>query len=431
MKQTSIHFEPCKIQVSELHNKRLKILDYVRETLSKNNEWWSSIPSLADGVKQIRKIVKDKTGRKMQAKAVPYHEAVVVIDERTTMDDLHRLADAYKTRYGITCVQIAIHRDEGRWTDGDGTSTGTDINDPNAAAAGEIWQPNLHAHMVFDWYNHKTGKSIKTTKQDARDMQTICAEVLGMERGVSSDKQHMDAQRYKAHAQAAEVETLRSQIKQLSTAKAAREETVKTIQEVGSGVREVVGGVVEGLGDMFTGKAKKLQAELTKQAEKAAAREKQMADLEKDYKKARSNEDALRKKADRLQDTLDDRTWKLTDTENALSSIRKNLLNVVNTYIDLPNSANHKINFANWWNGCMDIAEGKTIDRDEIHYDNHTLAMRNGPVRLRWRKTIEARLSETWLSLKDWCVKALTSPWCKVDGIDNAPAQEQRRGRHI
>ena len=430
MKQTSIHFEPCKIQVSELHNKRVKKLDYVREALSKDNEWWSSISSLADGAKEIRKIVKEKTGRKMQAKAVPYHEAVVVIDERTTMDDLHRLADAYKTRYGITCVQIAIHRDEGRWTDGDGTSTGTDINDPNAAAAGEIWQPNLHAHMVFDWYNHKTGKSIKTTKQDTRDMQTICAEVLGMERGVSSDKQHMDARRYKAHAQAAEVETLRSQIKQLSTAKAAREETVKTIQEVGSGVREVVGGVVEGVGNMITGRAKKLQAELTKQAEKAAAREKQISDLEKDYKRARSNENALRDKADKLQETLDNITWKLTDTENALSSSRRNLWKVLNTYFDLTNSA-AKINFANWWNGCMDMAEGKTIDRDEVAYNGHSLAMRNGSVRLRWRETIEARLSETWLSIKDWCARALTSPWCKVDGIDNASDRDQRRGRHI
>lgn len=428
MKQTSIHFEPCKIQVSELHNRRLKKLDYVREALSKNNEWWSSISSLADGAKELRKIVKDKTGRKMQAKAVPYHEAVVVIDERTTMDDLHRLADAYKTRFGINCVQIAIHRDEGRWTDGDGTSTGTDINDPNAAAAGEIWVPNLHAHMVFDWYNHRTGKSIKTTKQDARDMQTICAEVLGMERGVSSDKQHMDAQRYKAHAQAAEVETLRSQIKQLSTTKAAKEETVKTIQEVGSGVREVVGGVVEGIGDMVTGRAKKLQAELTKQAEKAAAREKQISDLEKDYKIALSNEKCLRNEADKLQEKLDDRTWKLSDTENALNNIRKNIMNVIYTYFHLIDSS---IKFGNWSNGCIDMAEGKTIDRDEITYDNHTLAMRNGPVRLRWRETIEARLSETWLSLKDWCGKALTSPWCKVDGIDNAPEQGQRRGRHI
>lgn len=430
MKQTSIHIEPCKIQVSELHNKRLKKLDYVREALSKNNEWWSSISSLADGAKEIRKIVKEKTGRKMQAKAVPYHEAVVVIDERTTMDDLHRLADAYKTRYGITCVQIAIHRDEGRWTDGDGTSTGTDIDDPNAAAAGEIWQPNLHAHMVFDWYNHRSGKSIKTTKQDARDMQTICAEVLGMERGVSSDKQHMDARRYKAHAQAAEVESLRGQIKQLSSARTVKEETVKTIQEVGSGVREVVGGVVEGLGDMFTGKAKKLQAEVTKQAEKAAAREEQMSDLEKDYKIALSNEKALRDKADRLQDTLDNITWKLTDTENALSSSRRNLWKVLNTYFDLTNSA-AKINFANWWNGCMDMAEGKTIDREEVAYNGHSLTMRDGPVKLRWRETIEARLSEAWISLKDWCEKALTSPWCKVDGIDNAPEQGQRRGRHI
>lgn len=425
MKQTSIHFSPCKTQVSEVHNKRLKKLDYVRESLSKDNEWWSSIPSLAQGEKEIRKLVKEKTGRKMQAKAVAYHEAVVVIKPTTTMDELHRLADAYKERFGITCVQIAIHRDEGRWTDGDGVSTGTD---PIAEPSNEIWKPNLHAHMVFDWYNHTTGKSVKTNKQDTRDMQTICADILGMERGVSSDKQHMDAQRYKAHAQAAEVDKLRSQIKQLSSAKATKEETVKTIQEIGSGVREVVGGVVEGIGDILTGSKKKLQADLQTQAEKATAREKQMDELTKDYKIARSNEDALRKKANKLQETLNDTAWKLTETKNTLSCIRKNLKNVLNTYFDL---TEQKINFDNWFNGCMDMAEGKTIDRSEVQYNGHSLSMQDSSVKLRWRERIEARLTSSWYSLKEWCEKALTSPCCKVDGIDNAPEQEQRRGRKL
>ena len=51
--------------------------------------------------------------------------------------------------------------------------------------------------MVFDWYNHDNGKSWKTSKQDARDMQTIAAEVLSMGRGQESTKQHLDGLSYK------------------------------------------------------------------------------------------------------------------------------------------------------------------------------------------------------------------------------------------
>ena len=52
---------------------------------------------------------------------------------------------------------------------------------------------------MFDWYDHSTGKSIKTTSLDAIEIRTICAEVLGMERGVL-EKKHLEASRYKAQA---------------------------------------------------------------------------------------------------------------------------------------------------------------------------------------------------------------------------------------
>ena len=122
---------------------------------------------------------RKKTGRKMQAKAEPLREGVVVIKEDTTMEELQELGKRFQERFGVTPVQIAIHKDEG-------------------ALAGEVWKPNLHAHIVFDWYDHSTGKSIKTTSLDAIEMQTICAEVLGMERGVSSEKKHLEASRYKS-----------------------------------------------------------------------------------------------------------------------------------------------------------------------------------------------------------------------------------------
>ena len=185
MAQTSIHIKPCKVSSSEVHNKREKELDYVISSLSKNNEYWEleKGKSLTSYVEETRCLVKTKTGRKMQAEAVPLHEAVVVIQDNTTMDNLKRIAERFRERFGITCVQIAIHRDEGK----------------------DAQHLNLHAHMIFDWYNHVTGKSIRTSKADASEMQTICAEELGMERGVSSSKKHLDAQRYKAKVRETEL----------------------------------------------------------------------------------------------------------------------------------------------------------------------------------------------------------------------------------
>lgn len=200
-KQTSMHLRPCK-EIAEAHNYRCKELDYVRSKLShKNENWmWDENKCLADRREEIRKLVKEKTGRKMQAKAVPLHEGVVVIDECTTMEDLKKLGKAFHNRFGCECIHISIHRNEGHWVDKEGYDVGlkpTDNPTEEQLNNGVTWKPNLHAHMVFDWYNHETGKSIRTSKQDARDMQTICAEVLNMERGRQSSKKHLDGLSFK------------------------------------------------------------------------------------------------------------------------------------------------------------------------------------------------------------------------------------------
>lgn len=221
MAKTSVHFQPCK-EISEIHNYRKKKLDYVRTQLTNKNEnWmWDSSKSLADRREEIRKLVKEKTGRKMQSKAVPLHEAVVVIDNKTTMDDLKKLGKIYQQRFGIECVHISIHRDEGHWVNRNGEDVGlkpTDNPTQEQIIEGVTWKPNLHAHMVFDWYNHDNGKSWKTSRQDARDMQTIAAEVLSMGRGQESTKQHLDGLSYKIAQKMEETEVQEIYIKNLQT----------------------------------------------------------------------------------------------------------------------------------------------------------------------------------------------------------------------
>lgn len=211
-KQTSVNVQPVK-GGSEEHNKREKQLDYVRKDLSHLNQYWES-DTQANRLANIKALYQSKTGQKMQAKATPIREGVVVIQDSTTMADLHRLADAYRDRLGIEVFQIAIHRDEGYQNS-------------------KEWKPNLHAHLVFDWTDHNTGKSVKLNRQKMAEMQTITAEVLGMERGKSSEKKHLTAQQYKAAAEAERAEQLQEQVAALSTTKAAKEATIETIKAVG------------------------------------------------------------------------------------------------------------------------------------------------------------------------------------------------------
>lgn len=242
-KQTSINVQPVK-GGSEEHNKREKKLDYVRKDLSHLNEYWEC-DTQANRLANIKALYQSKTGQKMQAKATPIREGVVVIQESTTMADLHRLADAYRDRLGIEVFQIAIHRDEGYQNS-------------------KEWKPNLHAHLVFDWTNHETGKSVKLNRQKMAEMQTITAEVLGMERGKSSEKKHLTAQQYKAEAEAQRAEQLQEQVAALSTTKAAKEATIDTIKTVGKYVVDAVTGTKRSLQERI----KQLEAELPTEREK-------------------------------------------------------------------------------------------------------------------------------------------------------------------
>ncbi len=195
MAQTSIHFQAVK-GGSEEHNKRTKKLDYVHHELSSQNDYWQSDTQEAR-LAFVTQNAKAKTGRKMQAKATPIREAVVVISQETTMDDLKNLSKRLNDRFGIDVFQIAIHKDEGYKKSKDGIKL------------------NLHAHLVADWTDHQSGKSLKLNRNDMAEMQTICAEVLGMERGKSSEKQHLSAIQYKIAAEEQRAEDLESKTRGL------------------------------------------------------------------------------------------------------------------------------------------------------------------------------------------------------------------------
>ena len=211
MAKTSINVRPCNIGSAERHNLRSKELDYIRPELSHRNEQWSEM-RIADVLEDIREKYRQHTGQSMQKKATPIREGVVVIEDGTTLRQLQDFAGRLEERFGIHTFQIYTHKDEG-----------ASVWDGNA----ETWKPNYHAHMIFDWTDGETGRTRKLNKQDMAEMQTILAECLGMERGISSDRKHLSAIQYKNMVEAEKAAQIEKECRQMEDERNAIEDEVK------------------------------------------------------------------------------------------------------------------------------------------------------------------------------------------------------------
>lgn len=177
--KTSIHIQPIK-PGSERHNNRTKKMGHVRSELSASNEKFI-LCQVYERLEAIKAKYEAHTGQKMQKKATPIREGVVVIKKDTTMHQLMQFCRRCEEEFGIRAIQIYTHRDEGHFD------------------ASE-WKPNYHAHIVFDWTDERTGKTIKLNKDHMSLMQTMLASSLDMERGLSSDRNHLGALEWKIAA---------------------------------------------------------------------------------------------------------------------------------------------------------------------------------------------------------------------------------------
>lgn len=176
--KTSINFKAVKSD-SETHNFRKKTFDYIRKDLTPNNEYWLE-QKISDRMQKIEAYCKAQSGRKLQKNAMPVREAVVVIKEDTTMLELQNLAKRLEEELKIRVFQIAIHKDEGH--------TDKDTKE---------WKPNYHAHLVADWQDLETGKTLKHQSSHYSKMQDLTAECLNMERGISGSKGRLEAIEFK------------------------------------------------------------------------------------------------------------------------------------------------------------------------------------------------------------------------------------------
>lgn len=203
---------------------------YLVPQLVADNEHWIN-PRLGDYDLQthydnIKQMVKAKTGRAMQEKererktksgkiikvagCSPIREGVLLIKPDTTLEDVRRFGEECQQRWGITPLQIFLHKDEGHWLGGEPAP-----GDKESFQIGGRWfKPNYHAHIVFDWMDHNTGKSRKLNDDDMMQMQTLASEILSMERGQSkteTGKEHLGRNDFIIEKQRAELERIEAE----------------------------------------------------------------------------------------------------------------------------------------------------------------------------------------------------------------------------
>ena len=311
--KSSIHIKPCKVTSSGAHNRRTaeymrnigKSQIYIVPELTSNNEQWINpdfgSPDLQAHYENIKRMVKEKTGRAMQEKererkgkngkiikvagCSPIREGVLLIRPETTLADVCKFGEECQKRWGITPLQIFLHKDEGHWLSGQ-----PETGDRESFQVGEKWfKPNYHAHIVFDWMNHDTGKSRKLNDEDMTEMQSLASDILLMERGQSkavTGKEHLERNDFIIEKQKAELQ-------RMDAAKRHKEEQIglaeQELKQVKSEIRtdklkktatNAATAIASGVGSLFgSGKLKDLEQANEKLRQEVAKRDKGIDEL--------------------------------------------------------------------------------------------------------------------------------------------------------
>ena len=311
--KSSIHIKPCRVTSSGAHNRRTaeymrnigKSQIYIVPELTSNNEQWINpgfgSPDLQVHYENIKRMVKEKTGRAMQEKererkgkngkiikvagCSPIREGVLLIRPNTTLADVRKFGEECQRRWGITPLQIFLHKDEGHWLSGQ-----PEAGDRESFQVGEKWfKPNYHAHIVFDWMNHDTGKSRKLNDEDMTEMQSLASDILLMERGQSkavTGKEHLERNDFIIEKQKAE-------LLRMDAAKRHKEEQIslaeQELKQVKSEIRtdklkktatNAATAIASGVGYLFgSGKLKDLEQANEKLRQEVAKRDKGIDEL--------------------------------------------------------------------------------------------------------------------------------------------------------
>ena len=291
--KSSIHIKPCNIASSEAHNRRTaeymrnigESRIYIVPELSTDNEQWINpdfgTPELRTHYDNIKRMVKEKTGRAMQEKererkgkngkiikvagCSPIREGVLLIRPDTTLADVRKFGEECQRRWGITPLQIFLHKDEGHWL-----NSQPEAEDKESFQIGSRWfKPNYHAHIVFDWMNHETGKSRKLNDEDMATMQTLASDILLMERGQAkavTGKEHLERNDFIIEKQKAELQRIEeTKIYKEQQVSLAEQELKQVKAEIRTDklkktATDVATAITSGVGSLFgSGKLKDLE----------------------------------------------------------------------------------------------------------------------------------------------------------------------------
>jgi len=135
-------------------------------------------------LKKRAELYTQRTGQKLQKKAITLLSSIVNLKENSTREDLQNVVKLLEQKLNTKVIQFAIHEDEGHIDENTGEN-----------------KINYHAHILFMGLDNN-GKSVrkKLTKNLLRELQTDVAKVLKMERGSREKKtRRLDTYDYKQH----------------------------------------------------------------------------------------------------------------------------------------------------------------------------------------------------------------------------------------
>lgn len=278
---------------------------YVVPELATNNEQWINpafgCPDLQTHYDNIKRMVKEKTGRTMQEKererkgkngkitkvagCSPIREGVLLIRPDTTLADVRKFGEECQRRWGITPLQIFLHKDEGHWLNG---QPGTE--DKESFKVGDRWfKPNYHAHIVFDWMNHETGKSRKLNDEDMTEMQNLASDILLMERGQSkavTGKKHLERNDFIIEKQKAELQRIDAEKRHTEQQINLAEQELKQVKseirtdKLKKTATNAATAIASGVGSLFgSGKLKELEQTNEKLRQEVVKRDKGIDEL--------------------------------------------------------------------------------------------------------------------------------------------------------
>lgn len=290
---TSFNVKPAKLGAAR-HNSREKSYDYIFRDRTHLNECWTApgFESVARERARLAEAYQKHYGQKMQARAHPIHEGVLVINEDTSMEQVQAFASEMERRFNVVPLQIAIHRDEGY-----------EEEDFVEDAPEDQRHYNFHAHILFRWCDEH-GRTFKWNNATGREFQDIAARCLGMNRGRPSDTKHLTPQQYKYRQEISSLQ--RQQELERMTLEELQEQT-KTAERSLKAQNSQLAGFQQKIDDL-TARRDELIAEINSSTEERDRIQQELDEVNEDLadmqEKYDRKQELIRSKEDELNDLL-------------------------------------------------------------------------------------------------------------------------------